>query len=83
MGYNELGIFIKKGGDMLPVVVRDNNVDKALKTLKRMSQKSGLTKELRQRRAYMKPCEKRQKKQDEARRRLQKNLRRRMLKEGY
>lgn len=68
---------------MLPVVVRDNNIDKALKTLKRMSQKSGLNKELRERRGYMKPSEKRQKKASEAHKRLQKNLRRRFLREGF
>ena len=68
---------------MLPVVVRDNNVDKALKTLKRMSQKSGLNKELRKRRAFMKPSEKRQKKAAEAARRVRKALRKRALREGY
>jgi small subunit ribosomal protein S21 len=68
---------------MLPVVVRDNNVDKALKTLKRMSQKSGLNKELRKRRAFMKPSEKRQKKAAEASRRVRKALRKRVLREGY
>ena len=45
---------------MLPVIVRDNNVEKALRTFKRINQKSGLSKELRKRRAYMKPSEKRQ-----------------------
>ena len=68
---------------MLPVVVRDNNVDKALKTLKRAAQKSGLNKELRKRRAFVKPCEKHQQKIAESRRRMLKNMRRRMLKEGY
>jgi small subunit ribosomal protein S21 len=68
---------------MLPVVVRDNNVDKALKTLKRMSQRSGLSRELRKRRAFMKPCEERKKKESEAVRRMKKTLRKRFLKEGY
>ena len=68
---------------MLPVIVRDNNVEKALRTLKRMVQKSGLNKELRNRKAYMKPSEERQKKASEAKRRLQKNLKKRMLREGY
>lgn len=68
---------------MLPIVVRDNNVDKALKALKRMGQRSGMNKELRKRRAYMKPSEKRQKKAAEAWRRLKKNMRKRFLKEGY
>lgn len=80
--YDKEVVFIHKKS-MLPVVVRDNNVDKALKTLKRMGQKSGLNKELRKRRAYMKPCEKKQKKDAEAKRRLKKNLRKRFLKEGY
>lgn len=68
---------------MLPVIVRDNNVEKALRTFKRINQKSGLSKELRKRRAYMKPSEKRQKKLSEAKRRLQKNLKKRFLREGY
>jgi small subunit ribosomal protein S21 len=71
------------GEGMLPVIVRDNNVEKALRTFKRMNQRSGLSKELRKRRAYMKPSEKRQKKAAEAKGRLQKNLRKRFLKEGY
>lgn len=68
---------------MLTVVVRDNNVDRALKILKRINQKSGLNRELRNRRAYMKPSEKRQKKDAEARKRRLKNLSRRFMREGY
>lgn len=64
------------------VVVRDNNVEKALKILKRINQRNGLTKELRKRRAFMKPSEKRQKKSTEARRRLQRNARRRLMMSG-
>ena len=64
------------------VVVRDNNVEKALKILKRINQRNGLTKELRKRRAFMKPSEKRQKKSTEARRRLQRNARRRLTMGG-
>jgi small subunit ribosomal protein S21 len=68
---------------MLPVIVRDNNIEKALKTLKRLSQRHGLGKELRKRRAYMKPSEIRQKRSAEAKRRMHKNLRKRFLREGY
>lgn len=68
---------------MLPIVVRDNNVEKALRTLKRMCQRSGLNKEVRKRRAFIRPCEKRQQKIAEARRRMAKNKHRRQVKEGY
>jgi small subunit ribosomal protein S21 len=68
---------------MLPVIVRDNNVEKALKVFKKLNQRNGLSKELRKRRAYMKPSEKKQKKKSEAYRRLQKNLRKRFMLEGY
>lgn len=68
---------------MLPVVVRDNNVEKALRTLKRKVQRDGLSKEQKKRRFFMKPSEERKKRRSEALRRVQKNLRKRFLKEGY
>lgn len=68
---------------MVPVIVRDNNIDRALKVFKRLNQQSGLVRELRKRRAYMKPSEKRQKKEAEATRRMRKTIRKRLLKEGY
>jgi len=68
---------------MLPVVVRDNNVEKALKQMKRQGQKDGLYKEVRERTAFVKPSEKKQRKLANKRRCILKSKRRRLLKDGY
>lgn len=68
---------------MIAVIIRDNNVEKAIRTFKRSVQRNGILKEIRNRRGYCKPSEKRQKKASESSRRLQKNLRKRLLQEGY
>jgi small subunit ribosomal protein S21 len=43
----------------LQVLVRDNNVDQALRVLKKKMQKEGILRELKARRAYEKPSERR------------------------
>jgi small subunit ribosomal protein S21 len=68
---------------MLPVVVRDNNVEKALKQMKRQGQKDGLYKEVRERTAFVKPSEKKQRKLANKRRRIAKSKRMRLIREGY
>ena len=68
---------------MLPVIVRDNNVERAIKTLKRKVQRDGVNKEYKKRRFFTKPSEKKKKKKSESVRRVQKNLRKRLFKEGY
>jgi small subunit ribosomal protein S21 len=60
----------------LEVKVIDNNVDKAVKTLKRKLSRAGLFKELRKRKFYEKPSDKRRRKHKEAQRRLRKKIRR-------
>ena len=45
--------------DKLQVLVRDNNVDQALRVLKKKMQKEGILRELKARRAYEKPSERR------------------------
>jgi small subunit ribosomal protein S21 len=60
----------------LEIRVLDNNVDKALKTLKRKLSRAGLFKELRKRKYFEKPSERRRRKHKEAQRRLRKKLRR-------
>ena len=65
----------KEGG--LEVIVRDNNLEKALRIFKRKVQKSGLLKEIKIRSFYEKPAEKKQRKKKEAVKRwrkLQKKL---------
>ena len=54
----------KEGG--LEVIVRDNNLEKALRIFKRKVQKSGLLKEIKMRSFYEKPAEKKQRKKKEA-----------------
>ena len=66
----------------IEVVVRDNNVDKALRVLKKKLQKDGLFRELRLRQHYEKPSLKRQRKLKESLRRIAKEKRLKRLKEG-
>ena len=66
----------------IEVVVRDNNVDKALRVLKKKLQKDGLFRELRLRQHFEKPSLKRQRKLKESLRRIAKEKRLKRLKEG-
>ena len=68
---------------MLPVVVRDNNVEKALKQMKRLGQKDGIYREVRERVAFIKPSEKKQRKLANKRRRIIKSKKLRLVREGY
>jgi len=65
------------------VLVRDNNVDQALRALKKKMQREGIFREMKLRRNYEKPSEKRAREQAEAVRRTRKLLRKRMEREGY
>ena len=67
---------------MIEVTVRDNNVEKALRVLKKKLQKDGLFRELRLRQHYEKPSTKRQRKLKESLRRIAKEKRLKRLKEG-
>ena len=64
----------------IEVQVRNNNVEKAIRVLKKKIQKDGLMRELRQRQYYEKPTLKRQRKLKESLRRVAKENR---LKERY
>ena len=59
------------------VLVRDNNVDQALRALKKKMQREGLYREMRMRRHYEKPSERRAREKAEAVRRYRKLLRKR------
>jgi small subunit ribosomal protein S21 len=65
------------------VTVRDNNVDHALKALKKKMQREGVFREMKLRRAYEKPSEKRAREKAEAVRRARKLERKRMEREGF
>ena len=49
----------------ITVIVRNNNLEQAMRVLKKKVQKAGLVKELRQRQYYEKPCDKRNRKKKE------------------
>ena len=57
---------------MVEVVVRDNNVDQALRALKKKMQREGIFREMKMRRHYEKPSEKRVRESAEAIRRARK-----------
>ena len=65
----------------LHVVVRDNNVDQALKVLKKKMQREGIFREMKLRHHYEKPSDKRARERAEAIRRARKLARKRAQKE--
>lgn len=68
---------------IVQVVVRDNNVDQALKALKKKMQREGVFREMKLRRSYEKPSEKRAREKAEAVRRARKLARKRKEREGF
>ena len=66
----------------MQVLVRDNNVDQALRALKKKMQREGIFREMKLRGHYEKPSEKRAREQAEAVRRARKLIRKRMQREG-
>lgn len=60
----------------MEVKVRDNQVDKALRVLKRKLQAEGIFREMRQREFYESPSEKKRREKNEATRRYQRERRR-------
>jgi small subunit ribosomal protein S21 len=66
----------------LQVVVRDNNVDQALRALKKKLQREGVFREMKLRNYYEKPSEKKARQKAEAVRRARKLARKRAQREG-
>ena len=64
------------------VFVRDNNVDQALKVLKKKMQREGVFREMKLRKHYEKPSEKRVRERSEAVRRARKLARKKLQREG-
>ncbi len=64
------------------VTVRDNNVDQALKFLKKKMQREGIFREMKMRSAYEKPSERKVREKAEAVRRARKLARKIAIKEG-
>ena len=65
------------------VSVRDNNVDQALRILKKKMQREGVFREMKNRRVYEKPSEKKARELAESTRRVRKLMRQRLEREGY
>ena len=65
------------------VFVRDNDINSALRVLKRKMQREGVFREIRRRRSYEKPSQRRTRELAEAQRRHRKAMRKRMIQEGY
>jgi small subunit ribosomal protein S21 len=66
----------------LKVLVRDNNVDQALRVLKKKLQRDGLFREIKRRKAYEKPSERKSREKTEAIRRGRKAARKLAQREG-
>jgi small subunit ribosomal protein S21 len=72
----------QKEGSSLQVLVRDNNVDQALRVLKKKLQREGIFREMKARRAYEKPSERRGREKAEAVRQTRKAARKLAIREG-
>ena len=66
----------------MQVLVRDNNVDQALRVLKKKMQREGIFREIKLRGAYEKPSERKAREKAEAVRRARKAARKQMQREG-
>ena len=64
------------------VMVRDNNIEQAIKILKKKMQREGVFREMKRRNAYEKPSEKRAREKGEAIRRARKTARKNAQREG-
>ena len=66
----------------MQIIVRDNNVEQALKVLKKKMQREGVFREMKRRSYYEKPSEKRARERAEAIRRYRKLQRKRLQRES-
>ena len=65
------------------VAVRDNNIDQALRVLKKKMQREGMFREMKNRRAYEKPSERKAREMAESTIRVRKLMRKRLERECY
>ena len=66
----------------MQVFVRDNNVEQALRALKKKMQREGVFREMKRRRSYEKPSEETARRKSEAIRRARKLARKQAIREG-
>src|SRR5436190_5549594 len=64
------------------VLVRDNNIDQALRVLKKKMQREGIFREIKRRRFFEKPSERSTREKAEALRRARKLARKQAIREG-
>ncbi len=76
-------LLLTRKGLRMYVAVRDNNVDQALRVLKKKMQREGMFREMKNRRAYEKPSERKAREMAESTRRVRKLMRKRLEREGY
>ena len=67
---------------ILQVLVRDNNVDQAMRVLKKKLQREGIFRELKRKKFYEKPSERKTREKGEAVRRARKLARKKLQREG-
>ena len=67
----------------MQVLVKNGNVERAMRTLKKKLQKEGLLKELKQKQYFEKPSAKKARKKAEGIKRYQRNLKKKMERLGY
>jgi small subunit ribosomal protein S21 len=77
-----LTTFSKWKDQTLQVLVRDNNLDQALRVLKKKMQREGVFREMKRHRFYEKPSEKATREKAEAIRRSRKLARKQAIREG-
>ena len=66
----------------MQVIVRDNNVEQAMRALKKKMQREGVFREIKERRAYEKPSERRVRERAQAIARQRKANRKKLQREG-
>ena len=66
----------------MQVLVRDNNIDQALRVLKKKMQREGVFREMKQRNSYEKPSERKNREKSEEIRRARKLARKKAQREG-
>ncbi len=82
LSFQVVAVATRKENAIVTVYVRDNNVDQALRALKKKLQREGMFREMKRRRHYEKPSERRAREAADAVRRLRKLERKRAQKEG-
>jgi small subunit ribosomal protein S21 len=75
-------IGIQQGAKPLQVFVRDNNVDQALRVLKKKMQREGVFREMKRRRFFEKPSERATREKADAVRRRRKLARKQAVRDG-